>query len=226
MIKTRKHAWEDCVYNYPDHCGFGDAWALTSYLLRISEELKTSAKFFSVSKELLDRVRLIMPFLETTGTIQIVDKPPQRVFNYCEPFLVKFKPTHKTWHYNNNKIAAYQFDGNHLWEEKNLPSERLNFIINSLVKIGYQTIDVGHDKPLSFIIDTLSKCSFFVGCPSGLSVVCISVGTPIHLITRQMNPNFVGFLQNCQYYTTSVQFYRTVNEFLLFARRHNQFIGL
>lgn len=213
--------FENCIYHYQENIGFGDIWALTSYLLQISEELRQPARFSAVSLNLLNTIRLITPFMKTKGEIKIVSESFQRFIDYCDPFRIKLLPTYKTWSNNNSKIIAYQFDGKHLHDKKNLPLRRFRFLLNSLIEMGYEPVDVGHYRPISFIIDILSKCRFFVGCPSGLSVVCMSVDTPIHLITRQINPYYLSFMRNCQYRTVDVQMYTTVNAFLGYVKRQN-----
>lgn len=218
MLKVSK--WKDRVYNYSEMCGFGDVWALTSCLLKISEHIKKPVRFFSVSKYLNDLIKLISLFLISRGKIQFVYQYPQVVFDYCEPFLYNLKRTCNKWRYNKSKIVAYQFDGRHLSYEKNLPPKRLTFLLESLIKLGYTPVNIGEKKPISFIVNTLAKCEFFIGCPSGMSVVCSSVGTPIHLITRQIPSDYLGFLRTCQYRRANVFMYRTVNEFLVWAKRH------
>lgn len=222
MLKIKKLVLKEKVYTYTQYCGFGDIWAVTSYLLRVSEEIKKPARFWPRSSRQRDIIRAVTPLLRSRGSIDIVPAPTpkMKMLNYCEPFRVKFVPTYKRWKHNKySNIVAYQFDGNHLADEKNLPLPRLMYLLKSLEAMGYKTMDVGHRKPLPYIIDVLSKCKFFVGCPSGLSVVSISVGNPVFLITRSMNPLFLRFMADCQYRTKSVQMFSTVDEFLIHVRR-------
>jgi len=224
MLKFRKLSTaKDKIYGYADMCGFGDIWALTSYLLRVSEEAGRPTRFFTRNEKIRAIIRSIIPHLRSKGKIHLAHNPLQKQLGYCEPFLVKFVPTHKKWQYNRaSNIVAYQFDGNHLGNEKNLPWQRQLYLLRSLRRMGFIPVDVGHKKPIRFIVDTLSKCRFFVGCPSGLSVVSISVGNPVYLITRSINPKYCGFMRNCQYKTKEVHMYRTVDEFLIQARRMNR----
>jgi hypothetical protein len=221
MLKIKKLVLKEKIYGYTEYCGFGDLWAVASYLLRVSEELGKPSRFFGKSKQ-RNTINSILPHFRSKGAVNIVPHPPQKLkmLGYCEPFRVKFVPTHQSWKYNKySKTVAYQFDGYHLAGEKNLPLKRFMYLLESLNAMGYQAIDVGNSKPISFIIDTLAKCKFFVGCPSGLSVVSISVGNPVFLITRLMNPLFLKFMQNCQYRTKSVQMFTTVDEFLIHIKR-------
>lgn len=202
-------------------CGFGDLWALTSYLLRVSEESGKPARFFTRNQKQKDIVGSIIPHLRSKGKIVFVSRPTEKLLGYCEPFLVKLVSTKQIWKYNRQaKIVAYQFDGVHLADQKNLPLPRLIHLLRSLTNQGYIPVDVGHHKPLSFIINTLSRCKFFVGCPSGLSVVAMSVGCPIMLITRKISPAYLGFMKrHCQYKTSRmIEMYMTVDEFLMRSR--------
>jgi hypothetical protein len=224
MLKVKKLALGDRAYGYTKYCGFGDMWAVTSYLLRLSEESKKPTQFWSQSARQTDMIKLIVPFLRSKGTISFV--PPTskiKMVEYCEPFRVKFVPTYKRWEYDKcSKLVAYQFDGNHLADIKNLPLLSLKYLLQSLEAMGYQTVNVGENKPLSYIIDVLSQCKFFVGCASGLSIASISVGNPVFLITRMINPLFLKFMMDCQYRTKHVQMFSTTDEFLIYLRRINR----
>ena len=228
MLRVKKLCLQERVYTYTEYCGFGDMWAVTSYLLRVSEEIKKPASFWAKSSKQRDIIRSITPLLKSNGTINIVDSPSRKmkILNYCEPFRVKFVPTYKRWRRNKSKIIAYQFDGSHLAEDKNLSMRRLLYLLKSLDLMGYELVDVGHHKPLSYIVDVLSQCKFFVGCPSGLSVVSISVGNPVFLITRTMEPLFLRFMLDCQYCTKHVQMFSTVDEFLIHVKRMSRSGGM
>jgi hypothetical protein len=217
MLKVKKLVTKDKIYGYSELCGFGDIWAMTNYLLRVSQELGKPARFFSRAKHIGDTIKEIVPLLKSKGSVNIVG-PHEKILSYCEPFSIKFLPTIKEWSPTSN-IIAYQFDGRHLQRQKNLPCIRLAYLINSLMDMGYDPVDVGGYKPLEYIVDILSKCQFFVGCPSGLSVVSLSVGNPVFLITRQMDPLFLLFMHQCQYRDKDVRMYTTVDEFLIQVKR-------
>ncbi len=221
MLKIKKLVIKEKTYTYTEYCGFGDMWAVTSYLLRVSEEIGKPAQFWTKSAKQRDIIRAVTPLLKSKGKIDLVPMPTpkMKVLNYCEPFRVKFVPTYKRWKHNKQNIIAYQFDGNHLANDKNLSLSRFMYLLKSLEGMGYELVDVGHKKPLPYIVDVLSKCKFFVGCPSGLSVVSISVGNPVFLITRLMHPLFLRFMVDCQYRTKSVQMFSTVVEFLIHVKR-------
>jgi hypothetical protein len=225
MLNVKKLILKEKIYAYTQYCGFGDMWAVASYLLRVSEELKKPVRFFAQSSKQRDIIRAVLPHLRSKGKVDLVPAPTAKMkwLGYCEPFRVKFVPTYRRWKYNKySNLVAYQFDGRHLAAEKNLPPQRLKYLLDSLHLMGYHTVDVGHKKPLEFIIDVLAKCKFFIGCPSGLSVVSASVGNPVFLITRAMHPLFLKFMQECQYRTKSVHMFTTVDEFLIHVKRMNR----
>lgn len=219
MLKLVKFASQE-VYGYHEYCGFGDIWAVTGYLLRLSEESHRPSKFFTKNADLKQDIRSITPFFDSKGTIELVSAPPQRIFTYCEPYLCRPTPTIKTWKRNNSNIVACQFDGRHLYKHKNVEGSRLRFLTRSLASMGLRLIDVGNRKPISYIVDVLANCRFFVGCPSGLSVVSMSVGNPVYLITRMMDPRYLSFMERCHYKYGNVQMFMTVDEFLIQARRN------
>lgn len=222
MLRIKKHSNRHRVYGYTDHCHFGDSWAVTSYLLRLSQETGRPSRFFTKSQTVRDSIVQIRPFFRSRGRIEFAFEPPERIFHYCEPYWVKFVPTIRVWNSScefNSRLVAYQFDGNHLWEQKNLPSDRLHYLLYSLRKMGFIPIDVGHRRKISTIINTLANCRFFVGCPSGLSVVARSVGCPIMLITRHLDPGMKSFLRMCQYHRTNVKMFTAVDQFLAHVRR-------
>jgi hypothetical protein len=220
MLKVVKYGQHDRILGYPEECGFGDIWAVTSYLLRISEETGRPTRFFTKSKSFKSTIQSILPVLRSKGKIEFIGgHAAQRILNYCEPYKLRFIPTVRTWEINNSKIIAYQFDGSHLSKHKNINGSRLTWLLNNLIKMGYKPVDIGGKKSINFIVDTLAEAKLFLGCPSGLSVAALSVGTPIFLITKMLKVDFVRFLRSCQYHTKPVRMFRTANQFLFCLNR-------
>lgn len=216
MLKLKGHDFRDVIYGYEtEACGFGDAFAVTNYLLRASERIKKPVRFACHNRDLRERVRFISTYLDTPGRINIVNARKQKILGYCEPFGVKFVRTKRRWRYNHwSKIVAYQFDGRHLAEEKNLPPDRVDYLVKQLKMMGYNPIDVGNHKPLGYVIDVLAKCRFFVGCPSGIAHVSQSVGNPIYVITKEMKRSYLNFMRRCQYRTAQVHMTKYIFDFL------------
>jgi hypothetical protein len=195
------------------HGHFGDTWALTSYLLSLSEKNGSPILFSDRDKDVNEIILDITPHLNSKGKIIFSNSEPTIIFKDPEPYRKKFIPTIKKWSETNSKIIAYQFDGRHQAEKKNLPKQNIENLINSLVKLGYHPIDVGNYKSISFIVDTLSKCQLFVGCASGLSVVTRSVGCPTFIISWKIKEALVDYLVNCQL-PHIIRFFKTENSFL------------
>jgi len=206
------------IYSYGwNH--FGDVWAYTNLLLRISETSGKPAKVGIENQKIRKTISQIRPFLKSKGEIVFTNRRANINCNYCDAYNIKFMPSVRTWNYKRSlksKIIAYQFDGNHLGEQKNLPWDKIQFLFNSLKKMGYQPVNVGGYKKMSFIINTLSNCKFFVGCPSGLSVVARSVDCPTNLITWKLEQSMIYVLKTCQCPTG--KFFPTVKEFLSFTK--------
>ncbi len=193
-FKTRKYGWGDYVWRCTE-LGFGDTWAVTSYLLRISQEINKPVKVFSHNKRFVLTVRDVKKHLNTYGDIEFVHTVPTAKMSYCEPYKAKFLPTKKLWNCSTN-IVAYQFDGRHLAKVKNI---NYNYVLRVLKSKGYVPINLGGYKPLDFIIDILSKCKFFLGSPSGMSVVSMSVGNPAYVIGGGLSDKYLSFMSKCQY---------------------------
>lgn len=207
MFRTRKFGWSDKVWRCTE-LGFGDTWAVTNFLLRVSEEIQAPTRVFSRNKAFVKLVTEIPQYLDTNGKIKFVTDVPQVGMTYCDPYRVRFYSTKKKWQPEN--IVAYQLEGRHLANFKNIPHN----ILNKLISLGYLPINVGGFKPLAFIIDMLSRCKFFVGCPSGIGVAALSVGCPVYIITSQLRNDYLRFMFRCQYYDKKVQVFKYTSSFL------------
>ena len=206
------------IHGYNLH-HFGDVWAYTNLLLRLSEGSGQPVKVSIENKKIKNTILQISPFLKSSGTIVFSNRRANFVYNYCDPYIINFLPSIRTWKYKRSlksKIVAYQFDGNHLSEYKNLPGNEIQFLINYLKKMGYTPVNVGGYKKIGFIVNTLSNCKFFVGCPSGLSVAARSVKCPINLISWKLSKNDVGYLKYCQ--CPTAKFFERTDDFLSFTK--------
>lgn len=218
MLFVQKYQHNDGIYNF-DYGHFGDIWAYTNLLLRISEGNGRPIRITYVNNYMKNLILKIKSFLNSKGRIIFTNKPKTRFLNFGDAFSIKFIPTLRTWNRKRalkSKIVAYQFDGRHLAEEKNLPPMEFRKLLNGLRKMGYIPVNVGGNKKLNFIINVMSNCKFFVGCPSGLSVVARSVKCPIFLITWKLSKGMIGVLKTLQ--CPTAKFFRTTNEFLNFTR--------
>lgn len=180
MIKTSLKK-PDPIYHL--RYGFGDKWAVTSYLLKKSEIEKKIILFDSDNYDLIYK---IASFFNTNGRIE--HKKSNLIFeeNYNTVYTTKYVPTKKVWQENKNKIITYQFDGRCGSSLKNPPDHEIHQFITFFEKLGYKTIDLGNYKPISFIIDSLSSCQFYVGCSSGIANVNMSVNAPMYIVKQNL----------------------------------------
>jgi len=218
MLRVIKHQWNK-IYTY-DWWHFGDSWAITSYLLKISEESGKPVRYYPTNSRQRDNILQIRPYLKSKGIIHIVEQSPEVKLPHPSPYNKKFVKAIRTWdrqHAKRSRIVAYQFDGNHWGEYKNPSGEQLNRLLDSLRKFGYNPVDVGGHRPISYIINTLSNCKFFVGCPSGIAVAARSVCCPSYLITFNLCDAALYWLKTCQY--PGMRMFKYINDFLPFARK-------
>lgn len=212
MIRVRKYGWSNKVWRGIE-LGFGDTWAVTNFLLRVSLEIKEPVKVFTSSLLFKKNVCEIVNYLDTNGKITFVTTPPQVAMSYRDIYRIKFFPTKKVWRCDSN-IIAYQFDGTHLSQFKNLIGDSLNKFLNCLKRMGYLPINVGGYSPLNGIINILTKSVCFVGCPSGISKVAISVGVPTYVITKNIPAAYCCFMQNCHFYNKPVRMFKYTRSFV------------
>ncbi len=198
---------------------FGDIWAYTNLLLKISDSSGKPVRVGIENQKLRNTILQIKPFLNSKGRIVFTNRRANFIYDYCDPYRIEFVDSVRTWNYKRSlksKVVAYQFDGNHLSEQKNLPWKEIQFLIKSLASMGFNPVNVGGYKKIDFIVNTLSNCRFFVGCPSGLSVAARSVKCPINLITWKLDQNMINHLKWCQ--CPTAKFFSTTNEFLNFTK--------
>lgn len=218
MLCVQKYHNFSKVYGY-NLSHFGDTWAYTNLLLRLSEGNGKPVRVGIENQKLKKLILQIRPFLKSKGRIVFSNRRADLKYMYCDPYKIKFVPAIRTWNYKRalkSKIVAYQFDGIHLSEEKNLPPHRIKVLLSALRKMGYTPVNVGGHKKIDFIINTLSNCKFFIGCPSGLSVAARSVKCPIFLITWKLGLDWVNWIKNCQ--CPTAKFFVNVGEFLRFTK--------
>jgi hypothetical protein len=128
----------------------------------------------------------IASFFNTNGRIE--HKKSNLIFeeNYNIVYTTKYTPTKKIWQKNKNKIITYQFDGRCGSSLKNPPDHEIHHFNKFFEKIGYKSIDLGNYKPISFIIDSLSSCEFYVGSSSGIANVNMSVNAPMYIVKQNL----------------------------------------
>jgi len=197
--------------------GFGDIWGATNYLLYLSET-QNEPIWFSTHETRRKTITEISSHLVSEGKINLTALPGNREINVLrDPCLAykKFFPTHKTWNHIDSNVIAYQFDGVHKGEYKNLPKRTVESFVKALQDRGYETINVGGHKPIDEIVDVLSACKLFVGCASGISVLSLSVRNPVCIFHRRNDVNWFRYLKNCHYNTSTMnQYFSSPNKFI------------
>ena len=198
---------------FTPHSHLGDIWAFTSYILKQSE-IENKTIYFDRGS-LNSQISSFKNFFDTNGKIEL-NKQKNKIkkvkANYM--FFREFLKTKIQWKENNNKIIAYQFDGRHLNYNKNPNKNEIIYFLNFFEKLGYNLINVGNFKPLSFIIKTLSECEFFIGVISGISIVANSVGCPINLLENNLPKWKVNKLKFTHLSKIkNINYYKRINNF-------------
>jgi ADP-heptose:LPS heptosyltransferase len=177
MLKVEKK-------HYYIRFGLGDRWASISYLLRKSQE-KGRPVFIDGEAD-SGHLYELASYFDTTG--QLIYEKGRSILpmNYHEAFSTKYLPTKKTWRDTNSKVVAYQFDGVTSFWDKNPSDKEITEFLNHLTSRGFTPVDLGHMKPLPYIIETLTTCKFFVGCASGIGHISMSVNTPMCIILHNL----------------------------------------
>jgi len=164
--------------------GFGDIWASTSWLLRKSEELNEVVRVKAEFPHFRDWMAFISPIFDSVGRLKFVDRGIAVRPRYANIFK-GLMPVKKRWEPRPKKVV-YQLDGRHNAHLKNLSSDQTRFLLSSLRRMGYSNFNVGNMTPIRQVVRHMSEAAFFVGVPSGMSVVALSVGLPVYIVLNKM----------------------------------------
>lgn len=104
---------------------------------------------------------------------------------YAWPFL-KAKKTYDISKVDNSLIT-YQFKSPKGKTDKQLKTGQEEIILLKLKEMGYTTIELGANNSEEQNLTYAATCKFFVGICSGMSHLCHSIGTPVHLIHNDMS---------------------------------------
>ena len=164
--------------------GFGDRWASVSYLLRKSEQ---EGRPIIVDGDVDSRhIYELASYFDSTGKLIYEKNRPFEFVDIHQAFSTKYLPTKKTWKASDSNMVAYQFDGITAFWDKNPSDQEISEFLSYLVSCGLTPVDLGHMKPIPYIIDTLATCKFFVGCASGIAHLSMSVDTPMYVILHNL----------------------------------------
>jgi hypothetical protein len=70
------------------------------------------------------------------------------------------------------------------------------------------------ESPFPFMINTLAKSKIFIGCPSGVATVAMSVGCPINLITWNLSRADIDRLRSCNFLHSTAKYFKTPDNFI------------
>jgi hypothetical protein len=211
------------VYVNPGKGGaFGDSIGWISFVCRLSE---ASNKKIKLARLPVTCENIYKNILKTSGTYEIVENPSY-VFNlsndvrkgYREVYSRLFLPSKIEWKRNNNKLVAVQFGRRGLTDRLvQDPKDELR-IIDALEKKGYTVKHIGGELGDIGCMQLAAECQFFVGTCSGMSHLCHSVGTPVHMLTnkRSLERVSAGHVKNtrCIYPTVFWQHPNHIIEYI------------
>jgi ADP-heptose:LPS heptosyltransferase len=114
-------------------------------------------------------------------------------------------------------MVCYQFDGVSQKELKNLLPKEEKKVIDHLGNLGYNPVNVGGGKPLSYVVESMAASVGFIGVPSGMAHVANSVGVPnIVIFTEKMllNYKFHNYINRMYGNKPNMVFYHTIEPLL------------
>ncbi|MCY3022202.1 MAG: hypothetical protein NTW87_24590 [Planctomycetota bacterium] len=101
---------------------------------------------------------------------------------------VETVPTRTRWQGDKRvKTVAYQFDGRFAGDIKNPPSTDQQWFLEEMKKRGYKLISLENRTGAKDPVSDASKAGFFVGCCSGASQICYSVGIPVFIVKYELD---------------------------------------
>jgi hypothetical protein len=209
--------------------GFGDAWAAANYFLRKSVETGEPTMVAALDP----RIRMILPYLDSNGSIvEVNDAPdllifshptltaeergypgpvPETVFPWAVVFAERYFPTkHFQWKKPGTRKVCYQLVPRYSTSNKVCPPGHIEKLLAALERTGFGTKAIGLPLTLNEIIEVCATSDFFVGVCSGMSHVCHSVGTPVHLIRNGYSNDTIRRCHSGNPYFS----YANVDEFL------------
>jgi hypothetical protein len=196
----------DNVYRHPGRGGaFGDSFGWASFIYRLSEAHgNKKIKVTEIHPKCFDMVRDI---LQTTGQVEVIKKEQDTKVTYLPGgtkggyrfiYSQLFLPSKFKWQNNKSKKVGYQFGKRGLADRRIQDPQDELLIINTLKEVGYEPIEMGGFLGNEACAKIASEVQFFVGTCSGMSHLCHSVGTPVHMITnlRTLERVSVGHVKN------------------------------
>ena len=196
--------------------GFGDCWGAANYFLKLSEWTKRP----TLVCQLDGRIRSIIGVLDTTGSIQEVNRPadilicgywlrsridefearygylPDRaLLGWTVVYADRYLKTKQVWRPTNNRVVVYQ-----LVPRKQGPTTcgvgHIQLFLERMQGLGFETVPLGDHLTIEECVSLAAKSRYFVGVDSGMSHLCHSVRTPVHLIRNGHPRNYVRLVSH------------------------------
>ena len=178
--------------------GFGDCWATASFLLKKSEETNEPVSVWNIDP----RIAEIAEHFDTTGSLEYIDTVATVLF--CSPsqesnfereygylpntrlrwklcFSLHYLRTKIKWRHSDSRRIVYQLTPRHPGPTSCRPGEIEQFVAKARL-LEFEVVEMGQHMSLTENIVAAAGAAMFVGVDSGMSHLCHSVGTPIHLV--------------------------------------------
>lgn len=168
---------------WDDH--LGDSWAFASYAIQNGFDITTVT---GNGKSISNKLKEILPLLDTDQNLTILDCPPDIVVDQFEAWASPYVSTKKHWDNTNQRdIVACQFDGRLFAESKNPEPEIVDQIRDFILQQGLSPISLGGHYTLADCVSILAEAVLFVGVDSGMSHLAHSVGTPCVIYQNKLD---------------------------------------
>ena len=171
--------------------GLGDCWASVCYVLRQSvknNRTELMAPYYRkgpVKKRwYVNKVKEMLPLLDTTGSIEIVEADPTRKLTWKEVYKIDYFPTKPVWTPSTYKKICYQFDGKSHGCKNISSPEKEQELIDHIESNGFCAIRLGCEQTLAEAVELLSESAMFIGVESGFAHIAASTGIPIFMIVN------------------------------------------
>lgn len=209
----------DLVFTHPGRGGaFGDSFGWISFVCRLSE---ASGKKIKVTRMYSKAINLGKELLNTTGTFENIKTdtffclPGGTKGGYREVYSTLFLPTKVQWKFNQSKVVAVQFGHSGQADRRIQDPKDEEKIIKALEDKGYTVKQIGGHLSNIECMELAASCQFFVGTCSGMSHLCHSVGTPVHMLTnnRSLERVSAGHVKNVRSPYPTI-FWQTPKDFI------------
>jgi hypothetical protein len=209
----------DLVFTHPGQGGaFGDSFGWISFICRLSE---ASGKRIKVARLHPKAILLGKELLNTTGVFEEVKTdnvfrlPGGTKGGYREVYSTLFLPAKTQWTFNQSKVVAVQFGKRGLADRRIQNPKDEERIVKALEDKGYTVKQIGGHLSNIECMELAASCQFFVGTCSGMSHLCHSVGTPVHMLTnnRSLERVSAGHVKNVRSPYPTI-FWQTPKDFI------------